>query len=239
MRSQCMVRLTTAICLLSPAATLADTVTLASGDSIQGIITKLENGQVRMQVGTETKALKLGEINAIDFDTPHLTQGTEKLPLDHFLKDLDAQEMVRLGRDMKKILEDLREQLDQIRMSWPAHQAIAQDQMRRWEASKESFQASLYHYKELVNDMYFHVLAQVDEYNKLVREAEEVYVGVKGAFHVGSALVPPGLHQMQAQEIVPNKWYDKIYYEAYRRGYNEGLDFERLSRIPQACETTR
>jgi hypothetical protein len=222
-----------------PAAMLADTVTLSIGESIQGIITKLENGQVRIQVGTETKTLNIGEISGIDFDTPHLTQGTEKLPLDHFLKDLDAQEMVRLGRDMKKTLQDLREQLDQTKTSWPAHQAIAQDRTRRWETTKETFQASLFHYKELVNDMYFHVLAQVDDYNKVVREAEGVYVGVKGAFNVGSALVPPRLRQMQAQEIVPKNWYDTIYYEGYRRGYNEGSDFERLSRIPQACETPR
>jgi hypothetical protein len=54
--------------------------------------------------------------------------------------------------------------------------------------SKETFQASLFHYKELVNDMYFHVLAQVDEYNKLVRESEEVYVGVKAANRTRPAL---------------------------------------------------
>jgi hypothetical protein len=40
MRSQWMVRLTTAICLLLRAAMLADTVTLAIGEGIQGIITK-------------------------------------------------------------------------------------------------------------------------------------------------------------------------------------------------------
>ena len=147
--------------------------------------------------------------------------------------------MVRLGRDMKETRQDLHKQLDQIRTVWPVRQPIPQDQTRRWDSTKETFQASLARYQELVNDMYLHVLVQVDDYNKLVREGEEVYVGVKGAFHVGSALVPPNLRQLQAEKIVPKNWYDTIFYEGYRRGYGEGSDFGRLSRVPQACETTR
>jgi hypothetical protein len=238
MRSHWIVRLAAISGLVLPAM-LADTVTLVNGEHVQGIITKLENGKTSIQVGNEMKTLDLGEISGIDFDTPHLTQGTEKLPLDHFLKDLNAQEMVRLGRDMKETRQDLHKQLDQIRTLWPARQSIGQDQTRRWDTTKETFQASLARYQELVNDMYFHVLAQVDDYNKLVREGEEVYAGVKGVFHVGSALVPPNLRRLPAEKIVPKNWYDTIFYEGYRRGYNEGSVFERLSRIPQACETTR
>lgn len=238
MRPHWVVRLAAVGWLLMPAAMFGDTVTLTNGDRIQGIITKLENGKVSIQLGSELKTLGLGEISGIDFDTPHMAQGTEKSP-DRFLKDSNVQEIARAGRDLEKTREDLRKQLDQIRASWQAHQPIAQDQTRRWETTKERFEASLARYQELVNDMYFHLYAEVDDYNKLVREGEEVYVGVKGAFHVGSALVPPGLRQLQAQKIVPKNWYDTIFYEGYRRGYSEGSEFERLSRVPQACEATR
>ena len=87
--------------------------------------------------------------------------------------------------------------------------------------------------------MYLHLLAQVDDYHKLLREAGQVYVGVKGLFNVGSPLVSAQMEERTVKESVPKNWYDQIYFDGYNRGYKEGSTFERLSRMPQACEATR
>lgn len=238
MKSQWIVSACTASLLTWPL--FADTITLASGGSVEGIITKIENGKASIQVAAAagTREIDLREIASVNFDTPHLTEGTAKLPIDHFLKDLNAQEMVRISRDMKQTRLELRRQLDQIKLSWSARQPADQDQARRWAATKETFGAPLSHYRELVGELYLHVLAQVDDYNKLVAEAERVYVGVKGVFKSGSPLIPQDLDQLSVKESVPKNWYDKIFFEGYNRGYREGSDFERLTRLPPpaTCE---
>lgn len=227
----------------------ADTVTLTSGGRIEGVIKKMEKGKVRIDVaggstaqdGNSVREVDLRDIVSVDFDTPHLTEGTSKLPLDHFLKNLDAQEMVRLSRDINVAREQSRRQLDQINATWAVRQPVEKDQARRWAAAKESFSAPFGRYRELVQDMYLHVLAQVDDYNSLAQDAQKIYVGVKGIFNVGSPLVPTNLDQLTIKQAVPKNWYDKIFYEGYNRGYREGADFERLSRVPApaASDNTR
>jgi len=212
----------------------ADTIRPKTGDPVRGVIQKMENGRVTIQVGDATRVVNLADIDGIDFDTPHLTEGTARLPLDHFLKDFDAQEMVRLARDLKQIKKEVEVQLEQIQKTWQANQPIGKDQIRRWDATKETFQTPMKQYQEIVRDMYMHVLAQVDDYNRLAGAADKVYVGVKGVFNVGSPLLPPALNEMSAKQVVPKSWYDKIFYEGYSRGYKEGEAFERLTILPPA-----
>ena len=77
-------------------------------------------------------------------------------------------------------------------------------------------------YQELLNDLYFHVLAKVDEYNTLAGDARKVYVGVKGPFNVGSPLVPADLAKLPLRKYVPATWWDTIYFDGYNMGYEDG-----------------
>jgi hypothetical protein len=76
--------------------------------------------------------------------------------------------------------------------------------------------------------MYLHVLGQIDDYNKLAKEADQVH-----------GLVPGDVWERAVKDSVPKNWHDRIYFDGYNRGYNEGANFERLSRVPQACENPR
>jgi hypothetical protein len=224
MKSRWMIGVGVGLSLCWPA--FADTITLNAGGRVEGIITKLEAGKVFVEVaGGAAREIELREIAAVNFDMPHLTAGSTKLPLDHFLKDLDAQEMVRISRDMNQARQDARAELEKIKAQWAYKQFGDKD---RWNAAKESFRAPLGRYRELVGDMYLHVLAQVDDYNKLAKAADQVH-----------GLVPGDAWERAVKESVPKNWYDRIFFDGYNRGYKEGTEFERLSRVPQACETPR
>jgi hypothetical protein len=217
----------------------ADTITLQSGNKMEGVITKLENGKVFIDTATGAQEVELTEIAGVNFDTPHLVQGTAKQPAAHFLGDFDAQEMMRLSDDAKRAKTAARKQLDQIKATWGAQQPIDKDATGKWAAAKEGFSVPFGRYREAVQDMYFHVLAQIDEYNKLANEAERVYVGVKGPFNVGSPLVSADQGERTVKDSVPKNWYDRIYFDGYNRGYKEGSEFERLTKIPAgsgACD---
>jgi hypothetical protein len=213
---------------------LADTIKMKSGATIQGIIQKMENGRVTVQVNGAPHLLNLLEIDEINFDTPHLTEGTEKFPVEHFLKDLDAQEIIRLSDELKQVRTELRGQLDQIKKTWQAKQPIGKDAERQWNATKETFLAPMKRYQEIVRELYLHALAQVEDYNNFASEADRVYVGTKGIFNVGSPLLPLDMVEVTPKQVVPKSWYDKIYYDGYSRGYKEGSAFERLNILPPA-----
>ncbi|MBI4445827.1 MAG: hypothetical protein HY645_07940 [Acidobacteria bacterium] len=102
--------------------------------------------------------------------------------------------------------------------------------MKEWEAEKERFAGNLSWYQEVLNELYFHVLARVDEYNTLVQEAHHMYVGVKGIFNVGSPLVPSSMKRLPLKKYVPAQWYDTIFYDGYYLGYNEGYERARPPR---------
>ena len=79
-------------------------------------------------------------------------------------------------------------------------------------------------YQESLNELYFHVLGKVDEYNSLMKEADSIYVGVRGWFQVGSSLIAPDVKKLPLKKYVPANWYDTIFYEGYNQGYNEAFE---------------
>ncbi|MEQ1949292.1 MAG: hypothetical protein ABL995_19015 [Bryobacteraceae bacterium] len=220
----------------------ADTIMLQSGSRVEGVITKLEKGKVFIETSAGPQEVDLTEVASVNFDTPHVVTGTAKLPAEHFLKDFDPQEMGRLGDEVKRMKAETRKQLGQIKTTWGARQPIDKDAMAKWSAAKESFSVPFSRYREAVQDMYFHVLNQIDEYNKVAHEAEQVYIGVKGPFNVGSPLVTAETGERTVKESVPKSWYDRIYFDGYNKGYKEGAEFERLTRIPaspSSCDPSR
>jgi hypothetical protein len=72
----------------------------------------------------------------------------------------------------------------------------------------------------VLNDLYFHVLAKVDTYNEMAKDANKVYVGVKG-LRVGSPLITKEMAKLPLRKYVPAQWWDTIFYEGYNQGYEE------------------
>ncbi|MBI1956333.1 MAG: hypothetical protein HYS38_08060 [Acidobacteria bacterium] len=194
---------------------------LKDGTQIQGIVQKVEKGQVTVQIGQETKVFDILEIVSMDFETPRLAVGTSRLPLEHFLTNIEVQEMVGHFQDVEQSATEVRKLVDQTKQQWANRKTIEPGEVPQWEAARERFGAPLAGYQEHLNDLYFHVLGKVDEYNRLMKDADTLYVGVKGPFQVGSSLVPKEMERLPLKKYVPSNWYDTIFYEGYNLGYNE------------------
>jgi hypothetical protein len=202
-------------------AVQADVLMLKDGTRVEGIIKKVEAGLVYIRVESEDKMFDILKVQSMDFNTPHLAGTTPDMPVEHFLKDLDAQEMVKNVQDIEKAAADIKKMLGQIRTYWQAREPIASEELKGWEAAKREFEKPLKRYQELLNDLYFHVLAKVDQYNLMMKEASDVYVGVKG-LKTGSALVIREYERLPLRKYVPAAWYDTIFYEGYYLGYDDG-----------------
>ena len=216
--------------LFIPRLGFADNPKLNDGTTVQGTVTKIEKGQVSVQIGSETKVLSVLDIAGIDFEIPRLTGGTSRLPLEHFLADMEAQEMVGHFQEVEKSAADIRKIIDETKKEWATRKSITAAQTAQWERAKENLYAPLSQYQEALNDLYFHVLGKVDEYNQLMKEADAVYVGVKGWFEIGSSLIPSGMEKLPLKKYVPGKWYDTIFFEGYDAGYNDAV--EKYQKVP-------
>jgi hypothetical protein len=199
----------------------ADIVYMKDGSLTEGVIKKVVAGQVVIEVGEETRTLDILTIERMDFTTPHLVGAREGAPIDHFLKDVEAQEIVSNIEQLEKASDEIEKLLKQIRTYWMPREPISADQLGSWNAAKETFRKPLDRYQELLNDLYFHVLAKVDQYNLLMKAAGDVYVGAKGPFNVGSHLVPREMRELPLKKYVPGAWYDTIYYDGYNMGYDD------------------
>ena len=200
----------------------ADTVKFKDGSEMEGVIKKVEAGKVSILVGAKDKVLDILDIESMDFNTPHLLTDATKLPVDHFLKDVEIPEVVRNFAELEKAEADVKTMLDSIRNFWSVAQPITAAKVGEWEKEKEKeeFRKPLSRYQELLNDLYFHVLAKMDVYNEMAKDANKVYVGVKG-LRVGSSLVPKEMAKLPLTKYVPAQWYDTIYYDGYNQGYEE------------------
>jgi hypothetical protein len=144
--------------------------------------------------------------------------------LDHFLSNIEAQEMVGHFQDVEESAAAIRKLIDQTRTEWADRKSVRLKEMAEWETAKERFRRPLSRYQEVLNDLYFHVLGKVDEYNLLMQEADGIHVGVKGWFQAGSSLVPGEMDKLPLKKYVPAPWYDKIYYEGYDMGYKDAYE---------------
>ena len=209
--------------LVSGPALLADTIIMNDGTSYQGVIKEIENGEVHAQVGERLMTFMILEVESINFDTPHLVSTGTDQAMDHFLTDLDAQEVVENFAEMEETARELETLIEQVQRYWEAKEPIEPREVQAWEAARDQFRRPLSRYQELLNDVYFHTLARVDEYNAIAQEAGDIYVGVKGVFKVGSPLLPEGMGKLPLRKYVPTNWYDTIYFEGYNIGYNEAF----------------
>ena len=191
-----------------------------NGTELDGVITKVETGRVFVLVGNEEQVFDIREIETMDFNTPHLVAGTSNLPVEHFMKNVEAQEVVRNFEELERTEAEVRSMLINIRNYWKANQPIPAKELTGWEIEKEEFRKPLSRYQELLNDLYFHLLARIDGYNAIAGEASDVYVGVKGV-RTGSALIPKDMKRLPLTKYVPGAWYDTIFFDGYNQGYED------------------
>jgi hypothetical protein len=206
--------------IMTATASFADTLKFKDGAEKEGVIKKVETGRVFVMVGTEMQEYDILTIDSMDFNTPHILTSTENVPMEHFLKNVEAQEVVRNFAELEKTEAEVRSMLGDIRAYWNRVQPISSNEMKNWEMEKEEFRKPLSRYQELLNDLYFHFLTRVDGYNAIANEASDIYVGVKG-IRTGSSLVPKDMKKLPLTKYVPGAWYDTIYFDGYNRGYED------------------
>jgi hypothetical protein len=195
----------------------ADVVVFKDGSEINGVIKKVAEGKVVVDLAGEEKTFDILSIASMDFNTPHA------LTAEHFAKDIEAQEFVDNMKTIQAAAEDIRFKLSQIEGYWGKKESVTAKEEPGWLAAKEQFRRPLTLYQELLDDLYFHVLAKVDEYNDLMKDARKVYVGVKGPFNVGSSLVPKDMEKLPLRKYVPATWWDTIYFNGYNMGYEDAV----------------
>jgi uncharacterized protein YkvS len=203
--------------LLTVSTVRADVVVFKDGSEINGVIKKVAEGRVVVDLNGEEKVFDILSISSMDFNTPHL------MTAEHFSKDVDAQEIVSSLNQIEKAEEQIRFKLSQIQGYWGKKESVLPNEESGWLAAKEEFRKPLTLYQELLNDLYFHVLAKVDAYNDLMQDAHKVYVGVKGPFNIGSSLVPKDLEKLPLHKYVPATWWDTIYFNGYNMGYEDAV----------------
>jgi hypothetical protein len=158
---------------LYPQQARADRIDFKDGTSLEGIIKKVDNGKVTVQVGQETKEFSVLDITRMEFETFHLTPGASRLPPE-------------------------------------------------WEAAKDRIGRALSRYQEVLVDFYLHVAGKAEEYERLTKQGNDLYVGGKGIFNVGSPLISKDQMRLPLKKFVPSNWYDTIYYAGYDAGYTQG-----------------
>lgn len=209
--------------LFSPIA-WADRLTLKDGTQIEGVVKQVEKGEVAVQVGAETKTFNILDISNMVFDTPRVSELATRLPGTHFMASMEAQKVVGHIESVERAAAELRQLIDQTKQDWGQRRSIDTSDLPRWTAAKERFSAPVSNYQEGLTDLYVHVLGKVSQYNQLMQEANQIYVGVKGLLNTGSSLVPKEKEKLPLKKYVPATWYDTIYYEGYNRGYNEAFE---------------
>lgn len=207
-----------ACAILLPAGLWADTITLNSGMKVDGVITRIDNGNVSVDVRGDLQTIALDQVQEIDFNTPHVTEGTDSQPLEHFTGDPTEAEMVQLFAKLKKDRDQMQTMLGQMEARWLNRPTVTPDEVSEWKADQERFAVPLTEYQESLREIYLHLLAQVDDYNALAREAHALYVGVKGIFNVGSPLIPGDQSELPMRDYLPRNVVDQIYFEGYKKG---------------------
>jgi hypothetical protein len=52
---------------------------------------------------------------------------------------------------------------------------------------------------------------------------------VKGLLNIGSPLIRDSERGRPFKDFMPGYWYDQIYYEAYKKGFNDAVEFQALT----------
>lgn len=200
----------------------ADTITLQDGAKVIGIVRTIAGGKVTVESENRQQVIDIRQVQEIDFDTPHLEARptVEEVPVREFTQAADT--LIRAQRETQRTF-------DAIRGRWPDGKSVEPGQESQWSAERERFAAPLSNYRAAIRQLYLDVAAHVDNYNRIAGEAQKLYVGVKGVLNVGSPLLRDADRERPIKDFVPGYWYDQIYYQAYRKGFDDAIEFQNLT----------
>lgn len=205
-----------------PVLLRADTLTLKDGSKISGIVRTMAAGKVTVETDGRQRTVDIVQVQEIDFDTPHseARPAVDEIPVREFTQAADA--LIRAQRETQRTFNT-------IQGRWSGAKSVEAGQESQWNADRERFAAPLSSYRAAIRQLYLDVAAHVDNYNRIANEAQKLYVGVKGALNVGSPLLRDADRERPIKDFVPGYWYDQIYYQAYRKGFDDAIEFQNLT----------
>jgi hypothetical protein len=206
-----------AMALASPLVLRADRLQFKDGKQLQGIIKKIANGKVTVEVGGETKIFNILDITSMDFDTPHV-----RLAASPARAETQAQQLLVRIQAVDQAAAQMRQLIDETKKEWGPRKSIPPSEVPEWNAAKDRVARAASRYQEVLNDLYSQVAGKVNEYDRLMHDANQLYVGVQGPFNVGSPLISEPKRESLVRRYMPTNWYETIFYAGYRVGYNEG-----------------
>ena len=103
--------------LVHPRQVRADRIDFNDGTSLEGIIQKVENGTVTMEVSQGTREFSVLDITRMEFDSPHFQPESSRFPPEHFLAAMGAQEMLTHIREVETAAADARSIMNKTKRS--------------------------------------------------------------------------------------------------------------------------
>jgi hypothetical protein len=220
-----------ALCLLFTSETLrADRLELNDGSKHDGTIKKMENGEVTIHTGGKDKVFSMQQVVRMQFDLPRKKDSGSRSSLDSFFGNSEAQEIASHLDETDASTIEMNRLIDEIKREWVDRKSIPASEAPKWTATRTRFNQALERHQEILDSLYYHMLLRLEDYNQLTIDAERIYVGVQGPFHIGSALLSREMQESHLRKYMPSNWYDTI----FRLGYNSGLreGEERRTRYP-------
>lgn len=205
--------------ILLPTFSFADSITLKNGEALSGIVKSIDGGKVTIDVAGQARTVDVLQVEQINFDTPHATEA-QSIPVREFTRD--AEKLI----DAEKAT---RRAYDTIKARWSTRKTVEPNQAQQWSADRERFDAPLSDYRNAIHQMYLDLASHVDHYNQVAADATKLYVGVKGVLNVGSPLIRDNQRARPLKDFIPGHWYDQIFYDAYKEGFNDAVEFQALT----------
>lgn len=204
---------------LLPMLAWGDFIKLKDGQTVTGVVRSIDGGKVTVESGGRPRVVDILQVEQIEFDTPHVEEA-QAIPVREFTKA--AEELVRAETATRR-------SFDTIKARWSTRKSVQPDQAQQWAADRERFDAPMTDYRKAIHQMYLDLSAHVDNYNKMAGDATKLYVGVKGLLNVGSPLIRDNQRERPLKDFIPGHWYDQIYYDAYKKGFNDAVEFQALT----------
>jgi hypothetical protein len=140
-----------------------------------------------------------------------------------------VREFTKVAEQLIQAEKETRRSFDTIKARWSLRKSVEPNQSQQWAADRERFDAPMTDYRKAIHQMYLDLSAHVDNYNKMAVDATKLYVGVKGLLNVGAPLIRDNQRERPLKDFMPGHWYDQIYYDAYKKGFNDAVEFQALT----------
>jgi hypothetical protein len=208
--------------ILLPAVAWGDSIKLKDGQTVTGVVRSIDGGKVTIEAGGQAKQVDILQVEQIDFDTPH----AEPSPS---INDIPVREFTKAAEQLVKAEKETRRSFDAIKARWSTRKSVEPNQAQQWNADRERFDAPFTDYRKAIHQLYLDLAAHVDNYNEMSEDATKLYVGVKGLLNVGSPLIRDNQRERPLKDFIPGHWYDQLFYEAYKEGFNDAVEFQTLT----------